>query len=163
MEYNNMFKQRNFIDAIRYGFDVDLTNTKEVKRDLVCYILVRNLPKTMNPGKMAAQVHHAASLMQKEWADNLDLQEYLRDKGFGTTVVLQTKSPSADSVAEIKGLVRKARKAGLVAGKFIDPTYPIDHRLSMAVLTCGYVLVDRASEEDQEVLNMIQQNWELHD
>lgn len=126
---------------------------------LTCYVLVRHLPRTMNPGKAMTQVHHAGTHMMKTCPDHPDVKEWLtQGNGFGTVITLTAKD-KADNLFQIEELVSLARLKNLVNGIIIDPTYPIDHELTASVETCGYILVDNNCPS---VINIIKEEWELH-
>lgn len=139
------------------------------EKNLVCYVFVRHLPRTMNPGKMAAQVHHAGVQMMAQWkrgsyADTL--KSYNRNErtsttdAFGTTIVLEAINKENTSF-QIQSLVDRATKMGLIAGAVTDTTYPVDHEVTISLLTVGYILGDK--DELSLSFPEIKNEWQLHD
>ena len=54
---------------------MDVTQKNELT--YVCKVLVRNLSKTMNPGKLAAQVHHAGVQMVAKNFNRKEIKDYI--------------------------------------------------------------------------------------
>ena len=139
-------------------------------KDLAVYVLVRNDLPSMNPGKMAAQVHHAGVQMMvylQRWKSSL-VEEYINAgiengaKDFNTTLVLSA------SLTQIQNAVGIAEKiVGVPCSIVEDPSYPffVDPELAPFVakdtgvtrvgpagnrelfvrpeITCGWILLDR--------------------
>jgi Peptidyl-tRNA hydrolase PTH2 len=100
---------------------------EETKKDLASYILLRTDLPSMNPGKAAAQVHHAGIQMMAKHGTCQLVQEYVTygiAQGadyFNTTLVLG---------ATLTDIVQRRQVAG-AAGKDVavydtvtDPSYP---------------------------------------
>ena len=135
---------------------------------LICYVFVRHLPATMNPGKAMAQVHHAGFQMARQWesADaKKTLKEYARgdgkgpDENFGTTIVLESVVKT-NSLQQIEEILDKAGKLDYIHGHIEDPTYPIDHEVTMPLVTVGYVLADK--DQFEKDFPEVKKNWKLH-
>ena len=129
----------------------------------VCYILVRDLPVTLNDGKAMAQVHHAGTKLSNDMLGLkspylIDLVDQWGDQtidGFGTVLVLGRYSEEC-----ITDLVRRAMQdSTMLGGLVVDPTYPVDKGLTCSAMTCGYILLDIDQESD--ILNELKQ-MELH-
>lgn len=128
----------------------------------VCYVFVRHLPHTLNPGKLAAQVHHAGTMLMYNYLNESETKEWLKQgNGFGTTIILEALEPS-NFEQKINNLMESNHE--VIGGTIIDPTYPVDFELTCKCLTCAYLLLDKDSEDIKikELLNEIQTNWRLH-
>jgi peptidyl-tRNA hydrolase len=112
------------------------------------YILARTDIAQMNPGKLAAQVAHAATQFVFDSLGTGDdtLTEEMHTwrmqggGGFGTKITLAaTEAEIRETIAEMDG------RHGLAAGVVIDPTYPMvnfqGETFTRQELTCGYVFV----------------------
>ncbi len=96
-------------------------------RDLVVYVLLRTDLPSMNPGKAAAQVHHAGVQMMAKHGKRQMVQDYVKDgisQGavyFNTTLVLG---------ATIDDVIMRGQAAGaagddvVVFNTVTDPSYP---------------------------------------
>ena len=128
----------------------------------VCYVFVRHLPHTLNLGKLAAQVHHAGTMLMYNYADDPEVKEWIKQGyGFGTTIVLEPINP-LNSKEQIENITLSHDE--FLGGTIVDPTYPVDFELTCECLTCGYILLDKDSEDVKikELLNEIQTNWRLY-
>ncbi len=120
---------------------------------LIQYILVRTDMASMNIGRTAAQVGHAANKMVRDAKINIgaspnnpyniqtaaDIAAWENEAdGFGTAIVLD-----GGNEYKIRATVEAAMAANLHAGLVIDPEYYImDGKAPMLVtnvLTCGYI------------------------
>ena len=96
----------------------------DAKPDLAVYVLARTDLPSMNPGKMAAQVHHAGTQMTSKFAEHPVVQNYLQlgcDQGadhFNTTLVLGATQN------DIFNARLTAEFAGYPNGIVVDPSYP---------------------------------------
>lgn len=119
----------------------------------VLYVIVRGDLASLNPGKAAAQVAHAANQLVSAierlaaTGDNeflYLLRTWQGTHGFGTTIVLQQDQMS---MFEIEGYLMAARDlAGAVTGVVTDPTYPLrDGHFThyVPVETCAFVFGDK--------------------
>lgn len=93
-------------------------------RELTVYVLVRTDLPSMNPGKMAAQVHHAGVQMMAKHGHRWLVQEYVKEglaQGavyFNTTIVLSA------CINSINSALHKAAPTDLVFDFVRDPSYP---------------------------------------
>ncbi len=98
----------------------------DAKPDLAVYVLARTDLSSMNPGKLAAQVHHAGVQMMSLFAEHPLVQQYVADgvsQGahyFNTTIVLGA------TMAQIRGVRATYGWDYLfpVKGSVVDPSYP---------------------------------------
>lgn len=141
-----------------------------------CHVLVRTDLKSLNPGKVAAQVHHAGTALvcrhqngsasQRHALENWLDSENVRGLGFGTVLVFAVAgnepvdpTPFPDEsyysqlTAEqrINKYVEMAIQQGDPAGLIIDPEFPVTdgkviHKVPN-VLTCGYFLSYRHAND----------------
>lgn len=134
---------------------------------LICKVYVRHLPHTMNPGKLAAQVHHAGVQMLAKYSPDDRIKEYLNSicpasntsgDGFGTTIVLEAIN-KFNTEGQIRNLIEHARQVKLLADVVVDPSYPLEDGLWLPALTCGWVLADK----DHTFFKVTDGNWKLHD
>lgn len=100
---------------------------EENTQDLVVYVLLRTDLPSMNPGKAAAQVHHAGVQMVSKYGKRQMVQDYYKDgiaQGavyFNTTLVLG---------ATIEDIIMRGQAAGaagedvVVFNTVTDPSYP---------------------------------------
>ena len=100
---------------------------EENQRDLAVYVLLRTDLPSMNPGKAAAQVHHAGVQMMAKHGKRQLVQDYVKDgvaQGavyFNTTLVLG---------ATLDDIVQRGQAAGaagddvVVFNTVTDPSYP---------------------------------------
>lgn len=93
-----------------------------VNKELRLYVLMRNDLKSMTPGRCMAQSNHAASVLEHEFGDHTNVQEWKRQtkQGFGTCIVL---SASYYKIQQIIDAI-KAKKLAL-SGWVVDPEYGI--------------------------------------
>lgn len=136
-----------------------LKSIVDIPSDWAVHVVVRGDLDSLNPGKIAAQVHHAGTqfikrmtsptttgdfsqLIMKEFHDWWNAAD-----GFGTTLVFQAIAGNK-TVALLRGLVTQAREVGLPAGEIIDPSYPIQDGSAMHivtdVLTCAWFFAPRS-------------------
>jgi peptidyl-tRNA hydrolase len=110
--------------------------------DIRLYILVRNDLESLTPGKMCAQVSHAANQCVYEIRKSGDqhsnnlLNAWQEDRGFGTCIVLSAE------LAEIYKVVQQAKTHSHVSGITHDPSYPLrDGNFThlIPVDTCAFV------------------------
>lgn len=100
---------------------------QETQRDLAVYVLLRTDLPSMNPGKAAAQVHHAGVQMMAKHGKRQLVQDYVKDgiaQGavyFNTTLVLG---------ATLDDIIQRGQAAGaagedvVVYNTVVDPSYP---------------------------------------
>ena len=110
------------LNALEREFDMT-----DITRELTAYVLVRTDLPSMNPGKMAAQVHHAGVQMMAKHGKRKLVQDYVNDgidQGaiyFNTTIVLG---------ATLNDIVQRGQAAGaasedvVVFNTITDPSYP---------------------------------------
>jgi peptidyl-tRNA hydrolase len=118
-----------------------------MKKDLVLYILVRNDLKSLNPGKMAAQVSHAANqfayeVSTGEWNthDRIDLKDWQGERGFGKCIVLDA------AINEIIILIDKTISHNIVSGITHDHSYPVkDGKVTHLIPldTCAFIFGEK--------------------
>lgn len=152
----------------------------DAKPDLAVYVLARTDLPSMNPGKLAAQVHHAGVQMMSLFAEHPMVQQYVAHgvtqgaDHFNTTIVLGA------SIDQIRGLSCTYGWDYVipVKGSIVDPSYPFfvenqevadlvaangkstviktmdDGRVLMTrqETTCIWCLVDRNKPEVAELL-----------
>lgn len=93
-------------------------------RDLVVYVMIRNDLPSLNPGKAAAQVHHAGVQMMAKYADHKLVKQYLEDgvaqdaDSFNTTLTLGA------SLSQIEAAIGKAKNLDVLCDILVDPSYP---------------------------------------
>lgn len=93
-------------------------------QDLAVYVLVRNDLPSLNPGKAAAQVHHAGVQMMVKHSGHPLVKSYVTNglsqnaDGFNTTLTLGA------TIGQIEAAVGKAKNLDALCGIVVDPTYP---------------------------------------
>ena len=93
-------------------------------REIVCYVLVRNDLPSLNPGKAAAQIHHAAVQMAvKHHSDDM-FQEYVSTGIAAGADTFNTTVTVSASLAEIERACARLANAKCLFGLVIDPEYP---------------------------------------
>lgn len=143
----------------------------------VLYILARNDIASMNPGKLAAQVAHAAThfeqLLPKLLTNSKD-QEYNNrlsalvaawrgDRYFGTTIVLEeTDTKSFEAFPRDAHWTVTSEDDIVVCGTVTDPTYPlrdgsVTHLISLE--TCHYIFFDK---DASKVLTNFMEGYKLY-
>lgn len=96
-------------------------------RDLVVYVLLRTDLPSMNPGKAAAQVHHAGVQMAAKHGKRQLVQDYIKDgiaQGavyFNTTLVL---GATLDNIIRCGQEAENAGDDIVVFNTVTDPSYP---------------------------------------
>lgn len=137
---------------------------QDLLADWAAHVVVRGDLDSMNPGKVAAQVHHAATQMYHhvlmtptdqphhdislvpfyKWCHSAD--------GFGTTLVYQISRKHKNHHQTLVDLHYQITDLGLMAGKVIDPSYPIRDgkvtHLVNDVLTCVWFFAPRTFEAE---------------
>lgn len=116
-----------------------------MKEPFIFYILMRNDLDSLNPGKACAQAAHAASKLS-EYFKRSDVQPYkdlieayedwLGDRGFGTTIVLEC------DIHELNKVVENAERSYITCGMVFDPTYPVkDGKVFhyVPLFSCGFL------------------------
>ena len=123
---------------------------KDSKDKPILYILVRSDLASMNAGKMAAQVSHAANAMVFEIEQSKDvyfkslLQTWQNEtsQGFGTAIVLDVGSGG-----KLTGLINSTKFSPKVfSNQILDPTYPIkdgDVIHHIPLVTCAYAFMTK--------------------
>lgn len=108
------------------------------------YLLARTDIPQMNPGKLGAQVAHAATqfVFDVLASNNEDLRTEMNawaaqgGGGFGTKITL------AATEEQILDVVNSMEQLGLQAGLVVDPSYPMTNHFgeyfTRSELTCGY-------------------------
>lgn len=100
---------------------------EENTRDLAVYILLRTDLPSMNPGKAAAQVHHAGVQMVAKHGKRQMVQDYVKDgiqQGavyFNTTLVL---GATMDDIIMRGQAAMAAGDDVVVCNTVTDPSYP---------------------------------------
>jgi peptidyl-tRNA hydrolase len=95
-----------------------------MQKDLTVYVLVRNDLPSLNPGKAAAQVHHAGVQMMVKHANHALVKSYISDgvagkaDGFNTTLTLSASLP------QIEACIGKVKNLEALCDIVVDPTYP---------------------------------------
>jgi hypothetical protein len=98
----------------------------EATPDLAVYVLARTDLPSMNPGKLAAQVHHAGVQMMSLFADHPLVQQYVAEgvaQGayyFNTTIVLGATMDQLHGLRCTYGWEYHLT----VKGSVVDPSYP---------------------------------------
>lgn len=140
--------EMNYMEEMAKGvlldFDVCTCNQEENEQQEMTsldhptlYILMRTDMDSMNAGKAMAQAAHAANMFTDNVADCGCIEEWLGDRGFGTTIVL-----SVTTERELLEVVQAAQEDGFEADLVLDPTYPLrdgNYTHHLPVITCGYV------------------------
>lgn len=137
---------------------------KKVMNDdlLICRVLVRYLPMTMNAGKAMAQVHHAGTKMMYESEKPETINKWMSQTlcGFGTVLTLQNQNKELNQVIELENAVQIASALEYPSGIVTDPTYPFDFQQTASVVTCAYILCTNAEWEDK-IRPMMNEGWKL--
>jgi len=97
---------------------IPVNTIRNMNKNYVLYILVRNDLPSLNPGKAMAQAIHAGHLFTHRHHKDKAYKAWAGELGFGTTVTL-----SAD-LHDICRLIGQ-RGPSLAGGWVTDPTYPI--------------------------------------
>jgi hypothetical protein len=98
-------------------------NTKE----LVVYVLLRTDLPSMNPGKAAAQVHHAGVQMMAKHGKRQLVQDYVKDGIAQGAVYFNTTLVLGATLSDIIQRGQEAENAGddvVVFNTVTDPSYP---------------------------------------
>jgi hypothetical protein len=87
--------------------------------DQVVYVLLRKDLPSLNPGKAAAQVHHAGVQMMAKYGHYETMQSYKQQAdGFGTTIVL------GSTLYGINSMLDFTSESIWLRGRVLDPSYP---------------------------------------
>lgn len=100
---------------------------EENTRDLVVYILLRTDLPSMNPGKAAAQVHHAGVQMMAKHGKRKLVQDYVADGVAQGAVYFNTTLVLGATLTDITQRGQAAGAAGddvVVFNTVTDPSYP---------------------------------------
>ena len=104
---------------------------EENTRDLVVYVLLRTDLPSMNPGKAAAQVHHAGVQMMGKHGNHELVQNYVADgiaQGavyFNTTLVLGAALLDIHMCVKEAEILNTTENSDVtVFGTVTDPSYP---------------------------------------
>ena len=129
---------------------------------LICRVLVRYLPMTMNAGKAMAQVHHAGTKMMYESEKPETINKWMSQTlcGFGTVLTLQNQNKELNQVIELENAVQIASALEYPSGIVTDPTYPFDFQQTASVVTCAYVLCTNG-EWEKNIKPMMNEGWIL--
>ena len=122
------------------------------------YIIARTDLDSMNPGKLAAQVAHAATAHAMQCAGTHEFKQWASEGyDFGTTIVLQPRH-RGDFVSATETLARLVSSVNatyldnpISYGKVLDPSYPIKDGLVthlVPVETCVWAFLDPESQND---------------
>jgi peptidyl-tRNA hydrolase len=120
------------------------------------YVIVRRDLETMTPGRVAAQVSHATSMLHENIKccdpsyDEFDaMQAWMEDREFGTTIVLEFNQEiyfEFDKlVAEFINSKLSAGDGVVISGAVHDPTYAVPDGMVthyIPLYTCVWALVD---------------------
>lgn len=146
--------------------------------EFVCYVLARNDLQSMNPGKLAAQVHHCGVQMMAKYPREQIVKNYIEQgisqgaDSFNTTIVL------AANCEKIQNIIKIAKKLGIVCDLLVDPTYPatcspeianlldplkvsryIGNSVSVPFvrkeLTCAWLLIDKMNLEHRTLVEAL--------
>ena len=122
------------------------------------YIIARTDLDSMNPGKLAAQVAHAATAHALHCAATPGFKQWASEGyNFGTTIVLQpySRGDFVSSTVLLEKMVSSYNSAYLddpiSYGKVIDPSYPIKDGLvthHIPVETCVWAFLDPEAQND---------------
>lgn len=99
----------------------------EMQRDLAVYVLARTDLPSMNPGKMAAQVHHAGVQMVAKHGKRQMVQDYTADGILQGAVYFNTTIVLGATLYDIIQRGQMAEAAGedvVVFNTVTDPSYP---------------------------------------
>jgi peptidyl-tRNA hydrolase len=97
------------------------------KKDLAVYVLARTDLPSLNPGKLAAQVHHAGAQMMGKYSRRQLVQDYIKDgktQGavyFNTTIVL---GASIQDIMQRLHAANQFDETTIVFNSITDPSYP---------------------------------------
>jgi len=100
---------------------------EDTQRELVVYVLLRTDLPSMNPGKAAAQVHHAGVQMMAKHGKRQLVQDYIKDgiqQGavyFNTTLVL---GATLDDIIQRGQMADATGEDVVVFNTVVDPSYP---------------------------------------
>jgi len=100
---------------------------EENTRDLVVYVLLRTDLPSMNPGKAAAQVHHAGVQMVAKHGKRQMVQDYYKDGIQQGAVYFNTTLVLGATIDDIVMRGQAAMAAGddvVVCNTVTDPSYP---------------------------------------
>ena len=142
-----------------------------MKKDLAVYVLARSDLPSLNPGKLAAQSHHAGFQLAAKYASHPLVKEYIKLGKDGGADFFNTTLTISASLSDIEQLINPSTMHGVncVYDTVVDKSYPflvdyeaaniIDstnvpglHRIksignqilyTRVELTCGYALGDR--------------------
>ena len=117
------------------------------------YVIVRRDLETMTPGRVAAQVSHATSMLHEctkgfEHSSQFEaLEAWMEDREFGTTIVLEAyKEIDFDAVVGFFINSKLSPAEGVVvSGAVHDPTYAVPDGMVthyIPLYTCVWALVD---------------------
>lgn len=143
----------------------------------VLYILARTDLESLNPGKLAAQVAHAANAFQSEIQSDFEYEhkyEIARlakdlkqlyatwikqtNQHFGTTIVLD-----GGKMSDIKTIIEKLTGDKKInCGVVHDPTYPVrDGEITHLVPldTVAWVFCDKHNKKVQKYLAELELHW----
>ena len=97
------------------------------ERDLAVYVLLRTDLPSMNPGKAAAQVHHAGVQMMAKHGKRQLVQDYVKDGIAQGAVYFNTTLVLGATLTDIIQRGQEAENAGddvVVFNTVTDPSYP---------------------------------------
>ena len=97
------------------------------KKDLAVYILARTDLPSLNPGKLAAQVHHAGVQMMGIYNRHRMVQEYIKDGKAQGAVYFNTTIVLGASILDITYRLRNASQLDesiVLFNSITDPSYP---------------------------------------
>jgi peptidyl-tRNA hydrolase len=96
-------------------------------KDLAVYVLARTDLTSLNPGKLAAQVHHAGVQMMGKYSRRQLVQDYIKNgkaQGavyFNTTIVL---AASIHDIIQRLDAANEFDESMIVFNSITDPSYP---------------------------------------
>lgn len=115
----------------------------------VLYIITYTDVPDLCPGKMAAQVAHAASQADSLLRNNKLYRSWKKQAdGFGTTIVLKATEERANVICRLCG-------KGIHFGKIYDPTYPIRIPNKLIPLVGTYKMADETDERKAKGKNTV--------
>lgn len=112
-------------------------------KDFAVYVLVRNDLPSLNPGKMAAQVHHAGVQMMAKHSNHPLVKNYIKQgklggaEQFNTTLVL---AAGLQSIITAHSTLTNPKN--WISWVVVDPTYPfvVDNIEIASLIMCSDVI-----------------------
>jgi peptidyl-tRNA hydrolase len=95
-----------------------------MERDLAVYVMVRNDLPSLNPGKAAAQVHHAGVQMMVKHPTHKLVRQYIDDGVAQGADQFNTTLTVSANLRQIEAAISRAKNMDVLCDILIDPSYP---------------------------------------